>query len=519
MPLSRFSRRVVVLVGLGVMLPALVLATLGIHLTLRISQSVENDTVRYNRYLAQQVVEAYERELLSHLKHSITLAENAARNDAPRRELMDALNAGTGEFAGSHFVPIEELDGYSLLIVESQPLIYAPGEGPTRGLFFTGLLLRDGEGQVMGAGGWWINPRSFLAGHVDDVMRERLPSNPRMYGGYESIRRLSIAIAAPDGSVIGQVRDPGSEAPSREPFAGPFEGYSAAVAVTHDAPLAWARRFLSIEMGFIGVMGLVIVAATVFGLHYLIRQLELAQLKSGFVSNVTHELKTPIALIRLAVETLELGRVRNDQEREQFIRAIGRETLRLSHLVDNILDFARLEAGQRVFRFEDVDLVAVVNDTVESFRPRLDHQGFRTEVEVPDGLPHVRGDATAITHCLLNLLDNAMKYSRERREIRVTAVPRGKMVAVSVTDHGIGIPAADQKRVFEKFVRVETGLVHDIKGAGLGLSLVDQIVRAHGGRVELYSTPGEGSTFTLVLPAAESAAAGAGVEPQERTGS
>lgn len=517
MPLSRLSRRIIVLVGLGVMLPALVLAALGIQLTMRIAQSVENDAVRYNRYLAQQVVEAYERELLSHLRRSITMAENAARDNVPRAQLMQALAAGTGEFVAPHFVALDQLDGYSLLIVESQPLLYSPGEGATKGLFFTGLLLRDSEGQVMGAGGWWVNPRTFLSAHVDDVMRERLPSNPRMYGGYESIRRLSVKLTAPDGTVIGHVREPGSGEVSREPFAGPFEGYTVAVTETGNAPLAWTRRFLAIEMTFIGVMGLVIVAATVFGLRYLIRQLELAQIKSGFVSNVTHELKTPIALIRLAVETLELGRVRNEQEREQFIHAIGRETLRLSHLVDNILDFARLEAGQRVFRFENVDLAAVIQDTVESFQPRLDHQGFKTEVEIADALPRVRGDATAITHCLLNLLDNAMKYSRERREILVSAKPRDRMVAVSVTDRGIGITPADQRRVFEKFVRVETGLVHDIKGAGLGLSLVDQIVRAHGGRVELYSTPGEGSTFTLVLPAAEPAAAGD--EPQERTGS
>jgi signal transduction histidine kinase len=107
-----------------------------------------------------------------------------------------------------------------------------------------------------------------------------------------------------------------------------------------------------------------------------------------------------------------------------------------------------------------------------------------------------------LQHCLLNLLDNALKYSRERREVRVAAAARDGAVTLAVTDRGIGIAPADQKQVFEKFVRVETGLVHDVKGAGLGLSLVHQIVRAHGGRVELVSNPGEGSTFTIVLPRA-----------------
>jgi two-component system phosphate regulon sensor histidine kinase PhoR len=171
--------------------------------------------------------------------------------------------------------------------------------------------------------------------------------------------------------------------------------------------------------------------------------------------------------------------------------------------VDNILDFARLEAGQTVFRFEAVDLPAIVRETVDDFQPRIEQKGFRVELDLPEGLPPVRGDAVMLQHCVLNLLDNALKYSRTRREVRVSAEARDGVVAVSVTDHGIGIAPADQKRIFEKFVRVEAGLVHDVKGAGLGLSLVQQIVRAHGGRVELESSPGEGSTFTVLLPLAD----------------
>jgi signal transduction histidine kinase len=265
-------------------------------------------------------------------------------------------------------------------------------------------------------------------------------------------------------------------------------------------------------------MALAIVLATAFGLRYTVRQLELAQIKAGFVSNVTHELKTPIALIRLSVETLEMRRVQSPEETDKFLRTIGRETLRLQQLVDNILDFARLEAGQRIFRFETLDVVEIVRDTVESFRPRLEHLGFQLDVRVPESLPPVRGDAVALSHCVLNLLDNALKYSKTRREVTVTAGERGEHVAISVSDRGMGIAQADQERIFEKFVRLETGLVHDVKGTGLGLSLVDQIVRAHGGRVELVSSPGEGSTFTIVLPQAGGAEAPR-VEPRLQTGS
>jgi signal transduction histidine kinase len=251
-----------------------------------------------------------------------------------------------------------------------------------------------------------------------------------------------------------------------------------------------------------------------------VRQLELASIKSSFVSNVSHELKTPIALIRLAVDTLEMRRVSSMEETEEFLRVISREAMRLNQLVDNILDFARLEAGQHVFRFTNVDIGEVVRETLESFRPKLEHQGFSIAEDIPDDLPLVRGDAVALAQCVLNLLDNAVKYSKQRREIRVSASTHDGMVAISVADRGIGISPRDQRRVFEKFVRIETGLVHDVKGAGLGLSLVDQIMKAHGGRVEVTSVLGEGSTFTLVLPVAERIEAPEeSDEPQARAGS
>jgi signal transduction histidine kinase len=414
-------------------------------------------------------------------------------------------------------VPLEALNGYSLLMVESQPLVYAPGAGSRRGQYFAGLLLRDSQGQYMGAGGWWIDPRGFLVDHLNDVIQERLPTNPRMYGGFESTRRLSVSIHDPRGVEIGRLRSPGSQRTARsEQFSGPFESYSVRVAATANAPVVWTGRFVAIEITFIALMVLAIVVATVFGLRYTLRQLELAQLKAGFVSNVTHELKTPIALIRLAVETLEMRRYTSPEESEKFLQTIGRETQRLSQLVDNILDFARLEAGRHVFRFEEVDVVQLVRETVEAFRPRFEHLGFVVDLDLPPSLPAVRGDQVALTHCLLNLLDNAIKYSKARRRVRIAARARGDEVAISVTDHGIGIDPGDQKRIFEKFVRLETGLIHDVKGAGLGLSLVDQIIRGHGGRIEVESAPGEGSTFTLVLPSAALLAARPAELPAKR---
>lgn len=519
MVISRFRRGALAAVALGVAIPAALLAGTGIYLTLRIARAVEIDARRYNSYIGQQVAEAFELELLDHLRRAVVQAENYAREGAPRPVIEAALAAGTEEFEGAHFVPVDGLDGVSLLVVEGQPVIYAPGEGPRRGQYFTGVLLRGPGGQVLGSGGWWVRPADFLRNHLELVFHERIPQNPRLYGGIENTRNLSVELIDANRLRVGHMREPGPQATARtEPMTGPFENYTVRVGSTANAPAVWTGRFLALQIAFIALMGLAILAATVFGYRYTVRHLELAQLKSGFVSNVTHELKTPVALIRLAVETLEMRRVKTPEETDRFLRSIGRETQRLGQLVDNILDFARLEAGQVSFRFTPVPLAALVHDVLETMRPRLEHLEFKVETDVPENLPPARGDAMALTHCLLNLLDNAIKYSRTRKEIRVSAAARDGTVALSVTDRGIGISPPDRKRIFEKFVRLENGLVHDVRGAGLGLSLVDQIIRAHGGRVEVVSTLGEGSTFTLVLPvAAETESLPA--EPERRTAS
>lgn len=507
----RMSRRVLTLVGLGVALPALLLAGLGVYLTLRIAHAVEEESRRYDRYIAAQVGEAFERELLDELRRRIVPAENAARAGGDSAAVMAALGAGAAGLGAPHLMREGELPGTTGIIVESTPLLYAPGAGPWRGRTFAGLLLRGPGGEVLGAGGWWLDPRRFLVTRFETVVLTRLPENPRLYGGMVAARRLSVALLGPFDEELRRVRQPGRRAEGvAEELGGPLEGYRVRVCPAQDAPVVWATRFIGLMITFIGLVAMVILVATLFGLRYATRQLELAHLKSSFVSNVTHELKTPIALIRLAAETLELQRYRTPEEGRSFLAGIVRETQRLQQLVDNILDFARLEAGRARLRLEPVDLAQIVRQTVEDFRPRLEQHGFRLETDLPEGLPLVRGDAAMLQHCLLNLLDNALKYSREQREVRVWVAARDGAVTASVADRGIGIAPADQKQIFEKFVRVETGLVHDVKGAGLGLSLVHQIVRAHGGRVELVSSPGEGSTFTIVLPRAEGVEASRG---------
>src|SRR5436190_7703148 len=279
---TRFSRRVLFFIGAGVALPALLLALLGIFLTLRISRAVEDQALRYDSYMSKQVADAFEQELLLEMSRSIALAENAARQGGGRAEILAALQAGDTELGKPHVVVLDELTGYSLEMFNGQPIVYDPRPG---GQWFVGLMLRGPDGQIMGAGGWIFAPRKFLMTRLQSVIQDRLPANPRMYGGYESTRKLSFELLGPDGARLAFVRQPYDLGEARtESLGGPFEGYRIRVGVTSVAAVVLAERFVGFEVMFIALMLVSIMLAAIFGLRYTLRQVELAQLKSSFVS-------------------------------------------------------------------------------------------------------------------------------------------------------------------------------------------------------------------------------------------
>jgi signal transduction histidine kinase len=230
------------------------------------------------------------------------------------------------------------------------------------------------------------------------------------------------------------------------------------------------------------------------------REMHLSRLKSDFVANVSHELKTPLALVRLFAETLEMGRVQSPEKKHEYYHVINKESQRLTQLINNILDFSRIEAGRKEYRFAPTHVPRVVENVLETYRFQIEQQGVQLEVDLQADLPHVMADEEALTQAVLNLVNNAIKYSRDDKFLRVAARRDGDTMRLSVADHGIGVAKSEHKKIFDKFYRAEDSLVHDTKGSGLGLSLVQHIMEAHGGRVEVESTPGRGSTFTLVLP-------------------
>jgi signal transduction histidine kinase len=229
---------------------------------------------------------------------------------------------------------------------------------------------------------------------------------------------------------------------------------------------------------------------------------EMARLKSDFVANVSHDLKTPLSLIRMFAETLEMNRAPDEATRREYYAVITRESQRLTRLIDNVLDFSRIEDGRQRYDIVPTPVEPIVQEVVEAFRYSLAQQGFKVDVEVAPDLPELPLDAEAIKQALANLVDNAIKYSGDRRRVRVSARAVDREVRIDVADEGIGVPPGEARRIFEKFYRVGRSETQGRRGSGLGLALVKHIVEAHGGRVSVDSRMGEGSRFSLHFPVA-----------------
>ena len=235
-------------------------------------------------------------------------------------------------------------------------------------------------------------------------------------------------------------------------------------------------------------------------LRAIARETKLAELKSAFVSNVSHEMKTPLSLIRMFAETLVLGRVKEPEKLQEYYGVIHSESRRLSQLVDRVLDFSRIESGRKQYKFAEADVAGIVEEVLRTYEPQIVSSGFTLSVDVQRHLSPAFVDAEAVSQALLNLLDNAMKYSLDRKELSVRVSECDKEIMIEVADSGIGIAESEHQRIFEKFYRVGDGLVHDTKGSGLGLTLTKHIVEAHGGRIHVHSRPGHGSRFTISVP-------------------
>ncbi|MCC6342661.1 MAG: HAMP domain-containing histidine kinase [Bryobacterales bacterium] len=261
-----------------------------------------------------------------------------------------------------------------------------------------------------------------------------------------------------------------------------------------------AREQFQYGLGLTACVFCGLMLGVAFSYRTVLRETRLAQLKSSFVSNVSHEMKTPLATIQMFAETLEAGRVHDQRKLAEYYQVIHKESRRLGQMIEDVLDFARMENRTHRFQFAPADIGDLVEDAAAMFEQQVEMAGGRMEVTVQRPLPSLAVDSKALGQAVQNLLGNALKYSAAVKDIRVSVVPRNSGVAIEVSDRGIGIPEAEQGRIFDKFYRVETGLAHDTKGAGLGLAMARHIVKAHAGGITVESRLGEGSRFTIFLP-------------------
>jgi len=280
--------------------------------------------------------------------------------------------------------------------------------------------------------------------------------------------------------------------------------WEAAAYLVNPAALTQAARTAELTLGLlIAILVLAIAAGSWLIVTSLNSELKLARQKTDFVSNVSHELKTPLTSIRMFSELLAENRVADSEKQRSYLQIITAEAARLTRLINNVLDFSRMERGEKKYNFQPCDLTEIIRATAETFRPHLEANGFNFHYELPDKMIGMRGDPDALSQIIVNLLSNAEKYSNGGKEIEIRVAQKDQPLPyaeIHVLDRGSGVPPGSEEKIFEKFYRAHDSLSSGIQGSGLGLTIARQIARAHGGEVTYEPRAGGGSVLVLRVP-------------------
>jgi len=284
------------------------------------------------------------------------------------------------------------------------------------------------------------------------------------------------------------------------PFPYTVDGWFVRVSEKDDSARKEARRKRVVDSVFVGGAVVVLAAGLTFLVFAIRRERRANELKSEFISNVSHELKTPLSIISMFGEMLANGRTKGPDQATEYAEIIWRESVRLTRLIDNVLDFAKIERGRGMYEFAEADVGEVVERAVDLIGRRLATADMTIAVSIEPELPLVQVDANALTLAVMNLIDNATKYAADGKKIELTMRREPDRIVLDVRDFGPGIDVDEQEHIFERFYRARAVRLKPIRGSGIGLALVRHIARAHRGDVQVVSTPGQGSTFRLWLP-------------------
>ncbi len=249
---------------------------------------------------------------------------------------------------------------------------------------------------------------------------------------------------------------------------------------------------------------IIMIVAIIGSIRNINQELILSDMRSDFVARVSHELRTPLGLIRLYSETLEMGRTKDPTKQNEYLHAITKESERLTHLINNVLNFSQIEARRKQYKLVNMPIRSVVEEAVDSIQYHLERKDFSIDVNIQPDLPVVMCDSEAMELALYNLLSNAMKYSGENKKIELSVQQEGNEVVLEVKDYGIGIPKELQKKIFQEFYRIDDPVVRSTGGSGLGLAVTRHIVEGHQGKITVDSQAGEGSVFRIHLPTKQS---------------
>lgn len=377
---------------------------------------------------------------------------------------------------------------------------YGTGEGEYQVLAVS-FLLPGGENTLDGMFGAILPFESLMRQVVGSASRRWEEVQPA--GDHQSELPLEFAVQLTDlhGKVVAADERLSGWVPLHlTPLVGQDSPLSLEVLAPPKAGLADLKGEATRWTVFLVLAALTLILGAFVVSRGFMERVEDSRLRRHLLSNISHELKTPLSLIRLYTDTLESGRVRDEGEGKKFLSIISREAKRLTHLIDNILNIQRIEQERKTYSYAQVRPDKIVRTTVDAYRFQLTEMGFDLKLDVDDELPLMMLDEEALAQALVNLLDNAAKYSETVKSINVRCSREGSEVCIAVTDRGMGIPAAEHEKIFQSFYRVEKDLVHNVKGSGLGLAVVRHVTDAHGGRIQVESVVGKGSTFTLCLP-------------------